>query len=142
MDPELRAYLDERFDRMDRRFEQVDQRFEQMDRRFERVDQRFERGEETARHTLVVVEGLRHELHLVAEAFVGLSEQMGETRRELAKPPTWFDPYFRELDKRIEGVARRVSTLEAYVEHRQGDIMDAVRKILGRPPLNPSPTVE
>jgi hypothetical protein len=128
MDPELRAYLDERFDRMDRRFEQV--------------DRRFERGEETARQTFVVAEGLRRELHLVAEAFLGLSERMEEAQRELAKPPTWFDPYFRELDKRIEGVARRVSTLEGYVERRQGDIMDAVRKILGRPPLNPSPAVE
>ena len=135
MDPELKAYLDERFEQVDQRFEQVDRRFEQMDRRFERV-------EETGRHTLVVVEGLRHELHVVAEGFLGLSERLEEAQRELAKPPTWFDPYFRELDKRIEGVARRVSTLEAYVEQRQGDIMDAVRKILGRPPLNPSPAVE
>lgn len=135
MDPELRAYLDERFEQMDQRFEQVDRRFEQMDRRFEQV-------EETTRHTLVVVEGLRHELHLVAEAFVGLSERMEVVQLELQKPPTWFDPYFRELDKRIEGVARRVTSLETYVEQRRGDIMDAVRKILGRPPLNPSPAQE
>ena len=50
MDAELREYLDERF---------------------ERIDHRFERAEETARHTLVVVEGLRHEVHLIAEAYVG-----------------------------------------------------------------------
>jgi hypothetical protein len=96
MDQELRAYLDERFERIDRRFEQVDRRFEQMDERFERVDRRFEQvdrrfeqvdrrfegSEETARNTLILVEDMRHQVHLIAEAFVGLSDRMDRFQQE------------------------------------------------------------
>lgn len=171
MDPELKAYLEERFDRIDRRFEQVDQRFSQIDQRFaqvdqrfaqidqrfvqiehrltqvdqrfgqvdqrfEQMDQRFDRSEETARRTLVLVEDMRHQTQLVAEAFVGLSDRMEvfqkETKLELEKAPAWLEPYFRGLDIRVKG-------LETAVEHRQGDIMDTVRMMLGKPPLKPSP---
>jgi DNA repair exonuclease SbcCD ATPase subunit len=81
MDQELVQYLDERFGRVeqrldghDRRFDSIDQRFEQIDRRFEGVDRRFnevnERIEEVKRHNGVLVEGLRHELQLVAEGLI------------------------------------------------------------------------
>jgi hypothetical protein len=153
MDPELKGYLEERFERIDRRFEQVDQRFSQIDQRFAQSDQRFaqidyrltqmdqriERVEVTGRQTLVVVEGLRHEVQLVAEAFVGLSDRMDvfqkETKLELEKAPAWLEPYFRGLDIHVKG-------LESVVEHRQGDIMDTVRMMLGEPPLKPSPAGE
>ncbi|TLY25523.1 MAG: hypothetical protein E6K64_03600, partial [Nitrospirae bacterium] len=89
MDQELVQYLDERFNRVDQRFDRVEQRLDGHDRRFEGIDQRFqgidqrfqgidrqfqelrgemnERLEEVKRHTGVLVEGLRHELQLVAE---------------------------------------------------------------------------
>jgi hypothetical protein len=81
MDQELVQYLDERFQGLDRRFERIDQRFEQIDQRFEQVDRRFEavdrrfdevneRIEEVKRHSGVLVEGLRHELQLVAEGLI------------------------------------------------------------------------
>src|SRR5438093_9509396 len=57
MDQELVQYLDERFQGIDQRFERVDQRFDEVN----------ERIEEVKRHSGVLVEGLRHELHLVAE---------------------------------------------------------------------------
>jgi archaellum component FlaC len=91
MDQELVQYLDERFNRVDQRFDRVeqrlnghdsrfegiDQRFEQIDRRFEGIDRQFEevrreineRSEEVKRHSGVLVEGLRHEIQLVAEGF-------------------------------------------------------------------------
>jgi hypothetical protein len=50
MDQELVQYLDERFGRVEQRLDLHDQRFD-----------------EVKRHTGVLVEGLRHELHLVAE---------------------------------------------------------------------------
>ena len=85
MDEELVRYLDQRFGQvdqrftaMDQRFDQVDQRFVETDQRFTRIDQRFDemnqrftamdqRFDEVKRHTGVLVEGLRHEIHLVAE---------------------------------------------------------------------------
>ena len=57
MDQELVQYLDERFGR-------IEQRLDGHDRRFDEVNDRIE---EVKRHTGVLVEGLRHELHLVAE---------------------------------------------------------------------------
>ena len=79
MDQELVQYLEERFDRqeqrfqalLDNRFTTVDQRFATIDRRFEEMTARMEeRFEEVKRHTGVLVEGLRHELHLVAEGLM------------------------------------------------------------------------
>ena len=59
MDQELVQYLDERFNRVDQRFDRVEQRLDAHDQRFEEVK----------RHSGVLVEGLRHELQLVAEGF-------------------------------------------------------------------------
>jgi len=53
MDQELIQYLDARFDRQEQRFNA-------------RLDERIE---EVKRHTGVLVEGLRHEVQLVAEGF-------------------------------------------------------------------------
>lgn len=62
--------IDRRFDQIDGRFEQIDRRFEQIDRRFEHIDGRFEDVNERIRHNGVLIEGLRHELHLVAEGLL------------------------------------------------------------------------
>ena len=78
MDQELVQYLDERFGRIeqrldghDRRFESIDQRFESIDRQFVQVNQRIDdRFEEVKRHTGVLVEDLRKEVHLVAEGLI------------------------------------------------------------------------
>lgn len=59
MDQELVQYLDERFNGL---IHGLDQRFEGIDRRFDDVNERI-------RYNGVLVEGLRHEIHLVAEAF-------------------------------------------------------------------------
>ncbi len=74
--------IDRRFEGIDRRFDEVDRKFDGIDRRFEGIDRKFddvkgqlqevndqleERIDEVKRHNGVLVEGLRHELHLVAE---------------------------------------------------------------------------
>src|SRR5437867_12124712 len=60
MDQELVQYLEERFQRQEQGF----------NARFEEVNARLdERIEEVKRHTGVLVEGLRHEVQLVAEGF-------------------------------------------------------------------------
>ena len=67
MDQELVQYLEERFQNIDERFQRQEQRF---NARFDEVNARLdERIEEVKRHTGILVEGLRYEVHLVAEGF-------------------------------------------------------------------------
>ena len=103
MDQELVQYLDgrfqtldERFDRIERRLDGHDRRFDLIDQRLTRVEQRFDshddRFDELKRHTGVLVEGLRHDVHLLAEGFAtfiesryaqdqaNIAEQFRETR--------------------------------------------------------------
>src|SRR5437879_1306177 len=106
MDQELVQYLDERLQGLDRRFERIDQRFEQIDQRFERIEQRLDghdrrfdsidqRVEEVKRHSGVLVEGLRHELHLAAEGFATFVE--GRYTQDQAR----IDERFRETQALI-----------------------------------------
>ena len=120
------------------RFQKSDERFEQIDQRFEQVDQRFEKLEETTRHTLVLVEELRHELQLIAEGFMLLSEKLDRLQSEMTLSATqfkeWIEPYYRTLDGRIRA-------LETTSDLRRMDILDAVRVMLGKPPLHqPQPS--
>lgn len=108
MDHELRAYLDERFGA---------------------IDQRFERVEETVRHTQVLVEGLRHENRLIAEALIGVTEQLKTAAVSFEVVKGWLEPFYVNLNN-------RVVALEDRAERQRGDVMDAVRKIVGQPPLN------
>ncbi|HEX6863266.1 MAG TPA: hypothetical protein VF414_10650 [Thermoanaerobaculia bacterium] len=90
--------------------------------------------ETTARQTLVLVEGLRHEVHVVAEGFLGLDEKLGRYYREATlsfdQVRSWIEPYYRELDGRIR-------LIERGRDRMQEDVVEAVRRLLGRPPYQP-----
>ncbi|TSA03462.1 MAG: hypothetical protein D4R81_03310 [Nitrospiraceae bacterium] len=113
MDQELIQCLDERFNRVDQRFDRVEQRLDSHDQRFDRIerrldghDQRFEsidrqfvqvnqriddRFEEVKRHTGILVEDLRKEVHLVAEGLLTHIEvRHGEDRE-------YFDRKFEDM---------------------------------------------
>ena len=91
MDPELRVYLDQRFevldqrfDLMDRRLEGVGRRLEGVDRRLEGVDRRFvELESELRRHFGVLTEQTRRELQTVAEMVVANTEAIASIRVRL-----------------------------------------------------------
>ncbi len=138
MDTELIAYLDARFERIDQRFERIDQRFEQVDQRFERIDQRFEtvesrlEGLETAiRHTNVLIEGLRSDVHLIAEGSVSLYDRVERFQSEATlvfdQVKGWIEPYYRNLDSRLKIVEGRVE------REKDVDVLDSVRRMLGKP---------
>jgi hypothetical protein len=58
-------------------------------------------SEETKRHTGVLVEGLRHELHLVAEGLIMHVEVRHREDRE------YFDRKFEDLCQRVDNLERR-----------------------------------
>lgn len=128
---DLREETTRQFERIDARFEQIDARFEQVDSRFAQVDARFERVEETARHTLVLVEGLRDEVRLIAEGMLGLSESVERYREDstltIAQVKGWIEPYYKSLDGRIR-------ILEGWAERQNWDVLEAVRRLLGKFP--------
>jgi chromosome segregation ATPase len=148
MDPELIAYLDQRFNSIDQRFNSIDQRFEQVDRRFEQTEEanRQTRAliEETNRQTLVLVEEVRDEVRLLAEGYLSLDDKLENFRSEATVVfdtiKGWIEPYYRDLDGRVrtldvrsQNLDGRVRTLEGRAERQDGDVFDAVRRVLGRP---------
>jgi chromosome segregation ATPase len=105
--------VDQRFDVIDQRFDAMDQRFDAMDQRFDAMEDRFEnRFDEVKRHTGVLVEGLRHEVQLLAEGLAMhievhhvqdrtfLEQQFRETR-------TLFQLSHEQLSQRIDNLERR-----------------------------------
>ena len=147
MDQEQIAYFDQHFRGIDERFretwrqisnlrEETTRQFERIDARFEQVDARFERVEETARHTLVLVEGLHHEVHLIAEAFLEVGPKLelyhNESKLSIDDVKRWMEKPFRDLDNRIR-------YLEVPKERQYEDVMDEVRRVLGKPPRQTPP---
>jgi hypothetical protein len=100
--------------------------------------QGFQRIDDTTRQTLVLVEGLQGEVRLIAEGFVGLNEKLDRVHAEATlvfdEVKGWIEPYYRNLDGRVR-------VLEGRADRQQGDVLDAVRTMLGRPPLA-SPVIE
>jgi hypothetical protein len=87
VDPELRAYLDQRFGGIDQHLARIDQRFDGVDQRFDGVDRRFvELDAELRRHFGVLIEQIRHELKLVAEMVVANTEAIAVLRVRLDAP--------------------------------------------------------
>ena len=134
MDKELIAYLDRRFGENAKQIEGLREevagvRTELAEFR-EEVDRRFEQVDEQIRQVYVVMEGLRHEVHLVAEGYLGLNErlhaQQSETLLKLDEVRASIVPYYQDLN-------RRVGQMEGVVERQSRDVMDVIRERFGKP---------
>lgn len=108
------------------RFDQTTQEFAALR---EETTRRFDRNEETARHTLVLLENLRDEYRLIAEAYLGINERVeryhSQSTLTFEQVVGWIQPHFRDMD-------RRLGTVEGWAERQQGDVLDAVRRLLER----------
>lgn len=132
MDQDLITYLDQRFEAIDSRFVELEARLVQklnheVGGLREEMNRRFEEAADTARHTMVVLEDLRDEVHLIAEAHLGLREQVVERESEvdlkISQTEASIEPYYRDLNHRVQG-------LEGWRDRQQDDVTDAVRKVL------------
>jgi chromosome segregation ATPase len=133
VDPELRAYLDQRFEAIDQRFEAIDQRFEAVDRRFDAVDQRFEAVDRrfvaqderfaaqdrrfdhmdaALRHQGVLLEALRDDFHQLADAHLGFHGRLERHRQESAAAHAeilaLLRTSYQTLDRRVTRLERRL----------------------------------
>lgn len=126
MDPELIAYLDERFRGIDKsfsqqiqelreetsqRFQRVDERFDKMDERFDKMDQRFDKMDGQLRLTDVRVEGLQSRIQQVAEGVAAGNENLEAFKKDVAKEfsdtRSLIKDGYKELDKRVTVLERR-----------------------------------
>jgi len=111
--------MEQRFESIDQHFEVIDQRFEPIDRRFESIDRQFaqvnqridDRFAEVKRHTGVLVEDLRKEVHLVAEGLMTHIEvRHGEDRnyfdRKFGDLSTLVHSSYDHLQQRVEHLER------------------------------------
>lgn len=116
MDPELVRH----FETIDQRFETIIQRFEQLnvrlDTRFEAIDQQFgemrERVEEGKRHAGVLVEGLRYEVHLVAEGLAifidgRYTQDQVSIQHQFRETQALMHLSYDQLRQRVENLERR-----------------------------------
>jgi len=99
MDQELVQYLDGRFERQEQRF----------NARFDAIDQRIE---EVKRHTGVLVEGLRHEVHLLAEGFatfieVRYTQDQANIAQQFQETRALIHLSYDQLRQRVENLERR-----------------------------------
>jgi len=122
MDPELIAYLDERFRGIDQRFQGIDQQFQgideqfressqQISQRFDKLDKRLDQMDEQLRLTDVRVEGLQSQIQVVAEGVAAGNETLDSFKTDVAKEFSdtrdLIKDGYKELDKRVKVLERR-----------------------------------
>lgn len=119
MDPELIAYLDERFSGIDERFRSIDERFHGMDASLtqqiqelrKETSSRFDRVEQRILETDIKVEALRDNIQQVAEG-VAMSNQTLElfkkdVAREFKETKDLIRDGYRDLDRRVKVLEKR-----------------------------------
>ena len=106
---QMNARLDTRFDAMDDRFGEINYRFEAIDEQFEDLKGRIEEGK---RHSGVLVEGLRHEVHLLAEGLatfidVRYTQDQANIERQFHETRALMHLSYDQLRQRVENLERR-----------------------------------
>lgn len=113
MDPELIAYLDERFRGIDERFRETSHQIqglrEETNQRFDKTDERLVRMDEQLRLTGVKVEALQSKIQIVAEGVAAVDEKLDAFRNTTALE---FQGVRLQYDMYIDDLNRRVRDLE------------------------------
>ncbi|MEA2560200.1 MAG: hypothetical protein QOH06_1704 [Acidobacteriota bacterium] len=108
MDPELIAYLDERFRGIDERFRETSQQIQELR---EETSKRFNKMDEQLRLTDVRVEGLQSQIQVVAEGVAAGNEKLDSFKTDVAKEfsdtRSLIKDGYKELDKRVRVLERR-----------------------------------
>ena len=137
VDQDLISYLEgfrkdvmHKLEQMDGRLDQMDGKLGQMAGKLGQMEGRLDRVEESVRYARIEVEGLRGELRLVAEAFIGLEERLTSFRTDMAKEFTEVRSSIRQPFEYLDG---RLRNIEVRADNATRDVMALVRERLGKP---------
>ena len=119
MDPELIAYLDERFR----------QTSEQISGLRQETAQRFESVESAIRLAHVAVEGLRGDIQLLAEGIIGVEEKLQSFRDDVSHQ---FDEVRKSVEIPFRHLDRRLFSLESRAALEGQAPLDIIRERYGR----------
>jgi uncharacterized coiled-coil protein SlyX len=149
MNSELVAFLDQRFSALGQqittlreetavRFERIEQRVDALEARMAALEARLDGLDERSRQTLVMLEGIRHEVRLIAESFVGLNDRVDRFQSEATLV---FDLVRVRIEASSKNLDGRLKVLEGQAERRHLSALEQVKLLLGRGtgPLEPSP---
>lgn len=106
---ESRAENRQQFERVDGQFAQVDGRFAQVDGRFEQVDGRFGKLENEVREAHIQIEGLRGEIHQVADGVANVDEKL---ERHIVESRGQFDDVRALMRLSYAQLEQRITALE------------------------------
>lgn len=121
MDPELIAYLDERFLEASRQVESLR----------DEISKRLEFLESAMCHTQAAVEDLRDDLRLMTQAAILTNEKLDSFRADVA----WQFYDARAVIRRLHWeLNRRVRPLDAWRELKDRDPIDLIRERYGKTP--------
>ena len=99
---QLKAELDERFNRIDERFERVDGRLEKGDSRFERIEVRLqEEGDKYRRHVDVLWERMISERNLVLDVGMAANANVAKLRALNAADHLRFEETLTDHEVRL-----------------------------------------
>ena len=113
---QLNGRLDARFGAIDARFERIDVRFEAIDDRFLAMDEQFEelkdRVEESKRYSGILVEGLRYEVHLVADGLATFidgryTQDQASIQRQFRETQALMHLSYDQLRQRVENIENK-----------------------------------
>ena len=129
--------MDGRLDRMDGRLGgveghlgRVESRLEGVEGRLEQVETKLERVEENVRYARIEIEGVRDEVKLVAEAYIGLDERLTSVRVDLASE---FSKVQSSIRQPFEYLDSRLRIIEQRADNVTRDALDLIRERLGKP---------
>lgn len=100
-------------------------RFDQVNTRLDRVDDRIEGLETSGRHTRVLLEGLRHETHLVAEGVFALDERLKGHKQEVVHE---LQDLRKFVVRPYETLDFRIGVLEGWRETKERDPIELIRE--------------
>ena len=109
MEPEVRAFLEERFGHIDQQFGQVNQRLDHLASRVDNLEGHMSKVEEEVRLAHVGIEGNRVLIQKVAEGVAAVDEKLDRYQQSNDRR---FEDMHTKIDRQDAHILRRVEALE------------------------------
>ena len=111
MDPELRAFLTERFDAIDRRLDRIEDRVDHVEERLERIEARLDHVEQRLDVIEARLDGMDRRFDAVEARLDGMDRRFDAVEARLDGMGRRFDAVDRKIDDRFEAAKRYFGVL-------------------------------